>query len=268
MGRLAAWRLRIPVMYVAHGFHFFKGAPRKASIYYVIEYCLSFLTTQLVTINKEDFEASKRMHAKSTALVHGIGIDTKKFRYLPDMAGLRETLGLDVTKKYILSVGELIQRKNQAVIIRSLRRLDDDVHYIIVGNGPEENELRILSRQLDVDERVHFFGFRKDVGKICNSVDVFVMPSYQEGLSVALMEAMACARPIVASRIRGNVDLIDEGKGGYLVDVEDDKEYAEAIARILYDKYAATRFGQYNVEKVKRFDIENVKMEFVDLMGL
>lgn len=84
------------------------------------------------------------------------------------------------------------------------------------------------------------------------------MPSLQEGLSVALMEAMSCGKPVIVSKIRGNVDLIDEGKGGYLVEAKDIDGYAKAIMDLVSNTLLQKSFGDYNREKVKQFDIKKV----------
>ena len=91
--------------------------------------------------------------------------------------------------------------------------------------------------------QVHLLGYRRDISKLCNSADIYVMPSLQEGLSVALMEAMSCGKPVIVSKIRGNVDLIDEGKGGYLVEAKDIDGYAKAIMDLVSNTLLLKSFG-------------------------
>lgn len=94
--------------------------------------------------------------------------------------------------------------------------------------------------------------------QIAKSVDLFVFPSYREGLSLALMEAMATGLPIVCSKIRGNVDLVDDGKGGFLVAPNDCSGFAEKIAMLRDNRSMQLEMGQYNRDKIKQFDLSNV----------
>lgn len=266
MGRLAGKSFNKKVMYFAHGFHFFKGAKKSSIIYHIIEYLFSYLTDDLITINREDYEASLKMHAKTNHLIHGIGIDTSKFIKATNKEYISKELKLPEENYYLLSVGELIPRKNHISVIRSLPLLPGNVHYLIVGDGELKETLIKEAKSLNLENRVHFLGFRKDIPSICNAVDVFILPSYQEGLSVALMEAMAIGLPVVASDIRGNRDLIDDGKGGYLVPIEDYKEYALKIKFILDNPQESKKLGEYNRNKISLYDIKHVQEEIAQIL--
>lgn len=260
MGRMVGHRYKCKVIYMAHGFHFYKGAPKSSRIYYYIEKYLSRYTDALITINQEDYEASKEFHAKKIFKVNGIGIDTSKFIYKPNKEYIRKELKLKEEDVLILSVGELIERKNHKTMILGMKYLPKNFHYIIVGVGELNEKLQNIVIKEKITERVHFLGYRRDINNICNSVDIFVMPSYQEGLSVALMEAMACCLPIVASKIRGNVDLVDEEKGGLLINTEDSKGYANAIKKIVTSELQEL-FGKYNREKLREFELDSVRVQ-------
>ena len=111
-----------------------------------------------------------------------------------------------------------------------------------------------------MQKKIKLLGYRTDVKSLMKACDVYLFPSYQEGLPVALMEAMACGLPCIASRIRGNVDLIDEGKGGELFQADNINELARIIDRVdrsLDDK--KSKMGKYNQEKIEKFDIRNVQ---------
>lgn len=261
MGRLAGKACGKKVMYFAHGFHFFKGAPKINWLYFIFEYLLSFLTDDLITINKEDYKSAHKLHARRNHLIHGIGINTSHFRKEHNSDYLNSILNLTSKTFKLLSVGELIPRKNHKVIIRALSILPSDVHYIIVGDGECMDCLKRESIELNVSNRVHFLGFRKDISSICNSVDLFVFPSYQEGLSVALMEAMSIGLPIVASDIRGNNDLIESGKGGYLIDPNNHKDFAYVIEKLSVNPNLCKEFGDFNRKEIQKFDIKTVISE-------
>ncbi len=202
---------RARIIYMAHGFHFYTGAPLKNwLIYYPIEKWLSRYTDILITINKEDYRrAKKHFHAKKTVYVPGIGIDLEKFSRID--TSVRETkrteLGIPEDAKLIISVGELSTRKNHRVVIEALNQLDDqDVYYVIVGRGALEDQLR----RLDTTGRMRLPGYREDVPELLHCADLFVFPSLQEGLPVAPMEAMAAGLPVICSDIRGSRELVDK----------------------------------------------------------
>ena len=220
IARLGARKIRkrgAKIIYTAHGFHFYKGAPIvNWLIFYPIELLCSFLTDVIITINKEDYlRAKRRFKAKKIVYIPGVGIDTEKINSIKiDKIIERKKLGVPYNCKMLLSVGELSKRKNHEKIIRTLATISDkSIYYCIAGVGDKKNELRELSKKLGVDNQVKMLGFRTDIIKLCKIADIFCFPSLQEGLPVALMEAMAAGLPIVCSAIRGNVDLIEEGKG-------------------------------------------------------
>lgn len=200
------------VIYTAHGFHFFDGAPRKNwLIFYPIEKECSRLTDVLITINKEDYNrAKKSFHAKEVIYVPGVGIDTDKFSSgLIDIDLKRNELGVEKNQYMFLSVGELSERKNHEVVIKALSQIDSlDYKYFIVGKGDLKKYLENLVKSLGLENRVYLLGYRTDVSELCQATDVFIFPSHQEGLPVALMEAIACKTNVICSSIRGNVDLV------------------------------------------------------------
>ena len=211
------------VIYTAHGFHFYDGAPlRNWLVYYPVERFLSRWTDVLVTINKEDYRRAKEhFHAGRTVYVPGVGVDTERFR--PRRSGrerVRAELGVPLDGKLLISVGELSARKNHAVVVQALQTLPDDYWYAIVGKGELAEELLALDRT----GRLRLLGYREDVRELLWASDLFVFPSLQEGLPVALMEAMAAGLPCVASDIRGNTDLLGRG-----VDPRDARAWTAAI---------------------------------------
>jgi glycosyltransferase involved in cell wall biosynthesis len=145
-------------------------------------------------------------------------------------------------------------------MIMAMKYLPENFYYVIVGDGDLKNKLNEVVENNNLVNRVRLLGYRRDISAICNSSDIYVMPSFQEGISVALMEGMACGLPVVASRIRGNVDLIDDQKGGILVETIDSEAYADAVKQI-FENDLCSKFGEYNREKVMKFDIETVRKQ-------
>lgn len=264
MGRLVGRKFGCKVIYIAHGFHFYKGAPIvNKIIYYNVEKVLSYFTDVLVTINQEDYCASKKFHAKSTKLINGIGIDTNKFKRM-ESNWLREQFHLKEDDFVALSVGELIPRKNHMIIIKAMKRMNNpQLHYFIAGEGELKHQIEHFVNEYGLTNNVHLLGFRRNINEICNSCDLFVMPSVQEGLSVALMEAMGCGKAVLASKIRGNVDLIVHDKGGKLVPTFDVNQYAEQLDFFFSNKSLLKQYGDYNYYRVKNFDLKTVESQIL-----
>lgn len=260
VARIAARGRVKKVIYTAHGFHFYKGAPLiNWMIFYPIEKILSYVTDVLITINREDYKfAKKHMHAKQVEYVPGIGIDTQKFQLENfDKKKKRVELGIDDEDIMILSVGELNDNKNHEVVIRALSEIDkDNIHYFIAGKGDKAQFLVNLAEELNVN--LHLLGYRTDIVELLNTADVYAFPSKREGLSVALMEAMAAGLPCVVSKIRGNVDLIEDGKDGYLCDVNSVTEFAKGISAYISNGELAEDVRLHARSKIQGFDVQKV----------
>ncbi len=263
VARIAACNARkkgMKVIYTAHGFHFYKGAPKKNwLVFYPIEKMCSKLTDVLITINQEDYIfAKKHMKAKKIEYIPGVGIDIKKFNNGEfDRAAKRKELGLDADDIMLLSVGELNQNKNHEVIIKAIGALENqNIHYFIAGKGDKEEFLKKLAEQKNV--KLHLLGYRTDISELYNSADIFVFPSIREGLSVSLMEAMASGLPCIVSKIRGNVDLIEEGKSGYLCNPMNEEKFRKKINELANDKIKRKEFGKRNQSKAEKYKIEEV----------
>lgn len=274
--RLAAKQARkqgTKVFYTAHGFHFYKGAPViNWILYYPVEKWLSRYTDVLITINKEDYERAKKFKAGKVCYVPGVGIDLKKFNagYV-NKEQKRKEIGVSADDFVLLSVGELIPRKNHEVVIRALsvlKQLDklNHIEYVICGRGSYEADLRKLAEGLDVADHVHFLGYRNDISEICNCADLFVFMSHQEGLPVALMEAMACGLPAVCSNIRGNTDLIEDGVTGLLAN-NTPEEVAQSISKMKSDTALRNRVASAALQKIKQFDLSSVEDEMSKIYG-
>ena len=224
--RLAARSARkngTKVMYMTHGFHFFKGAPKKNwLIFYNIEQWASKLCDVITTINGEDYKRAKKMHSSVVKYIHGIGINPARLSQPDAQVDIRKELQLHKDAFLCISVGELNENKNHQVVIKALGQLKDpDIHYIICGKGDQLENLKTLAKAQGVENNVHFLGYRMDVLDICSQSDLFAFPSHREGLPIAPLEAMYCGLPLITSKIRGLVDYMKEGKTGYLTAPDD-----------------------------------------------
>lgn len=258
------------VFYTAHGFHFYKGAPLKNWLFfYPVERWLAKYTDVLITINKEDYACAKRFcHKKATQVeyIPGVGIDTEKIAGIAgavDRDERRRALGLGTEDFVLINAAELSQRKNQKVILEAVKELREnygtEVKVLLCGRGPLQQQLEQYAKEAGIEEQVKFLGYRTDVYELYAASDCFIFSSLQEGLPVALMEAMAAGLPVVCSRIRGNVDLVEDGENGYLVEVMDGSQYAEKIENVHSKSGLKEIMSENNRRSIEKYKIEEVK---------
>lgn len=268
LGRICAKEAKVPyVIYQAHGFHFWKGAPLKNWIcYYPVERMLAHYTDLLITINNEDYARAQKFHLKPdgrVVKVPGVGVDVKKFGgVVVDAAEKCKELQIPENATIYMTVCELIPRKNIDTIIKAFKKANIRNSYLIVcGDGDYKEELQDLIVREKLDERVKLLGFRSDIAELLRVADVFVFPTKQEGLPGALMEAMAAGLPCIASNIRGNSDLLGEDYK-YLLDPMDIEAWAKGLNEILKDKITC---GIYSREQIKKFDIQKAIENYAGL---
>lgn len=266
MGRVCGKIMGVKkIIYTAHGFHFYKGAPLiNRTIFKWAEMIMAHWTDAILTMNKEDYENAQNFKLKNNGKVYyipGIGIDTENYKNIQiDKEILREKLGIDKTNIICISMGDLVLRKNYKIAIEAISKTNNkNIHYLICGKGPEEENLKKLCKMLNVEEQVHFLGFRSDVKELLQISDIFLFTTLQEGMPRSMMEAMASGLPCVSSKIRGNVDLIENGKGGFLEEANDSEGFAKKISLLANDSELRKKMKDYNLERIEKFDIKIVE---------
>ncbi len=271
---------KVPVLYTAHGLHFYTGAPLANWMYYPVERFLAKYTDRLILINEEDYQRASKFPVRgSVEHTKGIGMRLEKFKdYQKEACSQKqENTQTELQKRYeipaghkvLISVGELTKRKNNITMIEAMSELKDlSLTYLICGSGPKEQELKQRVQELGLEKQVKFAGYVTDVPALLQQADCFVFPSFQEGLPVAVMEAMAVGLPVIASRIRGITDLIEHTKGGYLVEDWEPENYAVKVRRMFEEEQAKSdtsrdtrrlEMGEWNRQRIQEFAIEVVE---------
>ncbi|MFS0614942.1 glycosyltransferase family 4 protein [Lederbergia ruris] len=268
LGRLCGKRAKIKnVIYTAHGFHFYKGAPLKNNIIFkMAEKWMAQYTDAIITMNNEDFKEAQKLKLRRNGRAYyipGVGVDTKLYQdNQVDKKRLKESLTIKEDDILLISMGDLIQRKNYEASIEAIAKTDNPkLHYLICGVGPKLESLQILAKNRGIEKQIHFLGFRTDIKELLAIADIFLFTTYQEGLPRSLMEAMATGLPCVVSNVRGNVDLINNNEGGYLLDPDDIGGIAKAINKLASNKELRRNMSARNLEEIKRYDVENIKKE-------
>jgi len=264
----APYRKRgLKVIYTAHGFHFYKGAPWKYwMMFYPVERFLAGKTDVLITINKEDYERAEKFTLakhKNTSVykIDSVGIELSK--YAADLAtrkNKRKELGVPEDAFLIVSVGELNNNKNHKVIVEALGILKEKkLFYVICGQGIERDTILKQVKKLGIDDRVKLAGFCNDVPAILQAADVMAFPSYREGLGMVAVEALASGLPVISSDNRGTREYMLDGINGFVIRKNNAAEFAKVIMkmyRLPQDKYIEMK--KNSIESVKKFGIEHV----------
>ena len=275
--RLACQRTNThPVLYTAHGFHFYKGAPLKNwLLYYNMEKLAAHWTDGLITINEEDYKAAQKFKLRKNGkvfFVPGVGVDVASLEQrIPSInrSEKRKELELSVDTAVIITVGELNANKNHIQVLEALSKLNKtNFHYLIVGNGESEQKLKKAVNELMLQDKVSFLGFRRDVPELLTASDVFILTSRREGLPRAVMEAMAVGLPIIATDVRGNRDLVKSGENGYLVHLNDIEQTAMAIEQLTNSEDLRRSMGEKSKELVKQYDLKNIIPQMEEIYDL
>lgn len=158
----------------------------------------------------------------------------------------------------VLSVGEVNKNKNHKVGIEALDKLNDpDVYYVIYGHGPLMDVHKELAKELGVGDRVVLTGYRTDVADFYKMADIFLFPSFREGLPVSVMEAMACGLPIIATNIRGSSDIVKETMNGKLLKPNDVDGFANAIS-VFRNEELLNSISKINAQEAMKYDLNTV----------
>lgn len=259
--RLAYKKVRNKVntrmIYTAHGFHFYKGAPLlNWLLFYPVEKYLSKYTDTLITINKEDYEFAKKKFKKcrSVEYVPGVGIDEDKFNFTmtkSEKLELRKSLGLKENDFVLIYPAEISKRKRHIWLINTispLLRENRHIHLLLPGSDSLNGKAHALTKKMGLTDQIHFLGYRKDIPKLLKVSDISLSAASQEGLPVNIMEAMYVGIPIVATDCRGNRDLVKNGENGYLIGLNDCYCFCNMIKRISKDNklYLKLKKGSKN----------------------
>lgn len=274
LARLAALfcgKKKIYVIYTAHGFHFYKGAPAANwMMFFPVEYLLAKLTDCLVTINREDYLRAKNfktLKGKTVFQIPGVGVNIAKYADVPESKeSIRQELGIPKDAFYLLSVGELNHNKNHEVILRAMAQIPNkEIYYGICGRGYHEEYLHDLAKELKIEERALLFGFRNDIPKMLKAADVFVFPSLREGLGIAAIEAMAAGLPMITSDCRGTREYMEESITGRMCYNGTVEEYKQLIEWMLCHEEERKQMSQNIRERAQKFDLGQTERVMQDV---
>lgn len=276
LGRLAARKCRkkgTKVIYTAHGFHFYRGGPKKHwMVYYPIEKIMSHYTDKLVTICDEDYQLASKKFKTEVCRIHGVGVDAT--RYCPadeeQKQALKQEMGFEKDSRLILCVGELLPNKNQIMAIRAMAGVVKQFPtaiLLLAGNGPCRDELQSAAEELGISDNVRLLGYVTDLERYQKIADLSVSCSIREGLGLNIIEAMLCGNAVVATKNRGHCELVADGESGYLVNNRDVCAMENRIAALLKDNELSERMGNAGKSRAVSYSVERVRTELINIYG-
>lgn len=263
------------VIYTAHGFHFYEGGHLlRNALFLALEKIAGCWTDYLIVINREDERSAQHYHivpADRVRYMPGIGVDTGAYR--PEAVSptqvdkVRREMNLGPEDKLLLVVAEFIPRKRHSDILRAFAQVPGSlaygaVHLALAGGGPLEDQMKALARELDIEERVHFLGFRGDVPALIRASVAMVLCSEQEGLPRSVMESLSLQVPVIGTDIRGTRDLLQptlvRDECGMLVPLGDKEALARAMVWILDHAQEAESMGRRGRERMADYDVQQI----------
>jgi glycosyltransferase involved in cell wall biosynthesis len=249
-GSLIGRIMRVPVVATVHGKNYFADQLKRRIAYRFVS-----RASRMVAVSEDlkRFIVDRVGVADNRISVVYNGVDVPPRPSVEKVRALRLELGVEQFEHVIGAVGSLYPVKGHTHLIQALPRILQACPrtvLLLAGRGELEGELKAEVRRLGLDAYVRFLGFRSDVPVLLSLFDLFVLPSLSEGLSMALLEAMAAGNPVVATEVGGNAELVVDGDTGYLIPPESPAALADAVIRVLSDKVRSTGMGDRGRQRV------------------
>jgi glycosyltransferase EpsD len=264
--RLAAQKFRkrgLKVLYTAHGFHFYTGAPLfNWLIYYPMEKYLAKFTDRIITINSEDFLRAQKKFCKSNAIykIDGVGVDLHRFHSINTYRKLelRKNYGYKSDDFIMIYVAELNKNKNHIFLLKQVQKLAKIVPAIkIIFIGPDNNPfIKDYIKGNNLEVFVACLGFKRDVEHYYALSDICFSSSIREGLPVNIIEGMATGLPVVCSKNRGHISLIEDKVNGFLFDLRKPDEMINSVALLYKDTVLRNKIAITNINNAQRYSLE------------
>lgn len=269
IGRLAVRKPRkkgTVVLYTAHGFHFYKGAPKLYKLYYLIEKLLVRFTDGLITINQEDYGVAKRICEGKKCLpfmIPGIGAQLDRVGG-GDRQAIRKQFGIPQDAFLVMSNSEINANKNVELSVKAAAEVKN-VYMLVCGNGGMLRSCEQLAAQLGAKDRIIFAGYRYDAKQLLSAADAFIFPSRREGLGLAAIEAMAAGLPLIAAANRGTLEYAVDGVNAMLYAPDDYLGFCGALRRLSDDKELCMILGENGKKAAQKYSLDCATAAMTDI---
>ena len=262
------------VIYFAHGYHFFKGAPiQNWLIYYPIEKVMSWFTDTILLSNREDYRITRRRFKSCDArFVNSLGVNSERFQIEhPEIirSEYRKEMNIPEDAVVLIYLAELIKNKNQTFLMRVLKRVlehNQNVYLILAGFDHTDGAFEAYAKEIGVHDHIRFLGWREDVGNLLVTSDICTATSIREGFGINLVEAMMCGVPVVASKNRGHETIVRDGKNGFMVEQNDEETFAKRILQLMNDKKLYKKFVHIGIKRQDRYTCDTVNAQIQSIL--
>lgn len=256
-------KIESSIVYMAHGFHFYKKGPiRDWILYYPIEKILGRYTDKLVLINKEDYHLAMKYHiGRKQVLIPGVGVDIRRFNEIP----LKSKGLLNKDCIYFTYIAEINANKNHKLLIDSMLLLKKQgIEFIcnFIGDGTLIDEQKLLVKELGLEKNVFFVGYKTNIEKYLKQTDIYLSSSIREGFGLNLVEALASGVPIICTKNRGHSEILIEGYNGFYA--QNPHEFVQRINDLIVDEELYLRLVGNCKKSIEKFTIEHVKHYYID----
>lgn len=281
VGRVAARLAGVPrVVYTAHGFYFHEHMPwPKRWLVIAMEWLAGRFTHTLFTQSEEDAASARRLGLCRTGDVLAIGNGSDPARFHPGNGDdarrqLRARLGVNDARPVIIMIGRLVAEKGYPELVAAMRTLDADL-WIIGERLPSDHAraiddtLKAIEQDPELGRKIQLLGYRTDVPDLLRAGDIFVLPSHREGMPRSIIEAMLSGLPVVATKIRGSRELVEDGETGILIPVGSAQDLSAALQKLITDREIRVRMGTAGLERARsRYDEAKIIRRQLDHLGL
>lgn len=275
LARVAAFfsKKNMLIVYHVHGFHFYpEGSFLKNYIFITMEYILSKVTNLMLTVSNEDYvEAKKYFKSEKCEICYvGNGVDTLKYskkNYANEDINLKKSLNIDTSHIIFGTVSRIVEEKGINEFLKAAVQISKEyknISFLLIGSklksDPNDGiEIEINKAKSILQNRLHILGHRDDIPNLLSIMDVFCLLSWREGLPVSVIEAMMLSRPIIATNIRGNRELVKDHENGFLVTKKDENDAYESFKKLIASNQIRESYGKKSRYIAERFyNIENV----------
>ena len=245
----------------------FDIGPLRKKIYRFMDWLLERYVERFIVVSDSLQKTLIRRRGISSQRVVRIynGIELDQYRPDAEYGNLRKEWGVPEDFPLIAAIGRMVWQKGFEYLIEAIPAITKTfpkAKILVVGDGPLRKSLEALSEELRVKDNVIFTGFRSDIKEMLAAIDILVIPSILEGFPMITLEAMAMAKPIIATRIDGIVEQISDGEEGILVPSGDPDALAKAIIKVLTDTKSGKTIGLAARKKVEQeFSVEKMVAE-------
>ncbi len=247
--------------------HLWKRTTTKSSIYALLDALLLRFFDQVFGVSDEIVQEMSRLHIKNPVKIAN-GVDLKRFMNIVPPPSLYQELNIKTNQRILGMISSLTPEKGHGVAIQAIQNIVREyphVKLLIIGDGILGVELQQQVKEQGLNDHVVFLGKRMDIPDILSIIDIFLLPSYKEGLPMALLEAMAAGKAVIASRVGENAQVVIPHKTGMLIEAGDVGQLKSAIMELLLDKKLIQMLGQNARIKIKeQYSSEKMAEDYCD----